>query len=482
MHWYPGSVAEAVKLSKARDAIFVVFIEDNSDMSRDFALIVDSEDIAKKLAQQNHFLNIRIKSGSVDYTNFAQIYQFVPVPSIFFIGRKGTPLEVVCPGVDAADLAGRIDRIIVEHEKDGKEASSSLLLSEAGPSRSEDTNVPQPRVTKKVAPEYEVVCDGDVCVRKPKVAAEPEPSTSSQVSTEQSAQEALPENVATANEAVKHAKEMIEARKREKEVKERELAKQMELERRAVGQAVAEVKRWQADEQLKQIQEERKRERIENEMARKRILDQIAQDRAERKAKESSHVNKRTADPAPHANPIGDVVTARLNFKTPDGTTQTSVFDAGSTLADVRDYVAGSFKIPRSGFTLWNNFPRRELVDDAATVQALGLTPSAVVLVIRTSSSSYVADGRNFAQIFSLVATFITTIFLKPAQSFYNWILNIVSPRPPRPVLPTEPSPEPRQEPRQGLRYRPRTNVHRLTDDNEDDDNNTWNGNSTQQM
>ena len=38
---------------------------------------------------------------------------------------------------------------------------------------------------------------------------------------------------------------------------------------------------------------------------------------------------------------------------------------------------------------------------------------------------------------------------------------------------------------RDGVRYRADGNIHRLgeaKDDNSDDDNNTWNGNSTQQM
>lgn len=30
MHWYGGSIAEAVNLSKQRNAIFVVFVEGNS--------------------------------------------------------------------------------------------------------------------------------------------------------------------------------------------------------------------------------------------------------------------------------------------------------------------------------------------------------------------------------------------------------------------------------------------------------------------
>ena len=43
--------------------------------------------------------------------------QFVPVPSLFFIGRNGTPLEVVCAGVEPQSLATRIDRILQEHRK-----------------------------------------------------------------------------------------------------------------------------------------------------------------------------------------------------------------------------------------------------------------------------------------------------------------------------------------------------------------------------
>lgn len=66
-----------------------------------------------------------------------------------------------------------------------------------------------------------------------------------------------------------------------------QLEKEKEKERRSLGQGVAELKRWQADQELKQIQEERKREKMENNLARQRVLDQIAQDRAERRARDA---------------------------------------------------------------------------------------------------------------------------------------------------------------------------------------------------
>ncbi|XP_072937777.1 UBX domain-containing protein 4 isoform X2 [Epargyreus clarus] len=579
MHWYGGNMAEAVTLSKQRNAIFVVFIEGENDLSTELAATIENQVVVKKLSDEANFLAVKLKSGSENYTHFAKIYQFVPVPSLFFIGRNGTPLEVVCAGVEPQNLAERIDRILDEHYKEKRVQPSTsgqnirtqtvnLLQTEATtippatnqlpttakpetakavetaktetakpveiqkpvevprpvetakvvetakaveiekPVETKVTKTPEPlqpepsepppKVAKtehvevtKSGKEYTVVCDGDVCVRRPSSPNEPGPSQKSDSPVTPSTP---PESSSSASmeDKLEHAKEVLEARRREKADKEKELEKQKEKERRATGQGVAELKRWQAEQEMKQIQEERKREKLENDLARQRILQQIAQDRAERRARDQPTPSPAPLAPQPeHAATSGDAVPrARVQFKLPDGSAHTAHFDAGAPLAEVRRYVADNLQLSASAFALWTAFPRCELTDTDATLRELQLAPSAALLVLPRRSQPAVASPSAFSTFITLITQLFTTMIMDPAYTAYTWLRARFAPgrRPPAPPAPRTPPappapPGPTPPGGAGGALRRRGNVHRLTGDRgNDDDNNTWNGNSTQQM
>ncbi|KPJ10865.1 UBX domain-containing protein 4 [Papilio machaon] len=493
MHWYGGSIAEAVALSKQRNAIFVVFVEGDNEQSAEMSSTIDNVAVEKRLSDPENFLAIKLKSGSINYTHFAQIYQFVPVPSLFFINRNGTPLEVVCAGVEAQNLATRIDRIIEEHnqfvpvpslffinrngtplevvcagveaqnlatridriieehnkDKKGtvqpstsgqnlKQQTANLIQAEAGnpgnesvpatpptcttsneaktatPSTSrssidvepETSSGPAAKVPKtefhevtRSGQEYEVVCDGDVCVRKPKEKLEePGPSTKDTPANKPAM------SAASSDEKVERAKELIEAVKKEKLEKEKELEKQKELERRAVGQGVTELKKWQAEQELKQLQEERKREKMENNLARQRILEQIAQDRAERRARDmpppQTPQPPQTSQPSPPPSTVGDGGSrARVQFKMADGNAHTAHFDVDTTLLELRRYVSTNLHLRQSEFSLWTAFPRQELTEEGSTLRQLRLAPSAALLVLPRRVPDTVATPTTFSNI-----------------------------------------------------------------------------------
>ncbi|XP_048489142.1 UBX domain-containing protein 4 isoform X2 [Plutella xylostella] len=509
MLWFEGSVAEAVNLSKQRNAIFVVFVEGDNDLSSEMARTLEDGDITQRLVEQTNFLTIKLKSGSTDYVHFAQIYQFVPVPSLFFIGRNGTPLEVVCAGIQATSLATRIDRILEEHHKQSpsvssaavasgskdnvKQTTADLIKSEAStseasasvPAPSTAAAAPTPSPSGDPKPQYEVVCDGDVCVRRPLDRDEAGPSQPANPPPNLTpVLQPSAESIALVNQQeqakMERAKLLIEARKREKAELEKQQEIQKELERRQVGQGVAELKKWQQDQEMKQIQEERRREKKENDMARQRVLDQIAQDRAERRA--------RDLPPAPAPAPVTPVTPtapldlgnkARIQFKMPDGSSAAAQFDASDTLATVRRHVADNLHLTSSSFTLWTAFPRLELRDDSATLTQLKLAPSAALLVLPSSAVAKPNTSSRIASFTSFLIQILTSLVIEPTTLVYNWVRARLFPPPP--ANPRRPTPPPATS-APGLRYRHRTNVHRLNGDADDDENNTWNGNSTQQM
>lgn len=67
MHWYGGSIAEAVTLSKQRNAIFVVFVEGDNDLSAEMAATIDDSVVLARLSDPANFLAVKLKSGSANY-------------------------------------------------------------------------------------------------------------------------------------------------------------------------------------------------------------------------------------------------------------------------------------------------------------------------------------------------------------------------------------------------------------------------------
>lgn len=71
----------------------------------------------------------------------------VPVPSLFFIGENGTPLEIIAGATNADDLISKINNVLTQAGKNNKNSSSNLIDMEqkaagAGSSNNEPTVEP----------------------------------------------------------------------------------------------------------------------------------------------------------------------------------------------------------------------------------------------------------------------------------------------------------------------------------------------------
>lgn len=68
-------------------------------MSTQMTAVINSEKIRSQLSSKQ-FVCIKIKSDTEGYTQFAQIYKLVPLPSLFFIGLNGSPLVIFTHGTE----------------------------------------------------------------------------------------------------------------------------------------------------------------------------------------------------------------------------------------------------------------------------------------------------------------------------------------------------------------------------------------------
>ncbi|XP_016999917.2 UBX domain-containing protein 4 [Drosophila takahashii] len=133
MNWHTGNIAEAVAESKAKDAVFVVFIEGQDEMSRKLERFVDDSRVRSRL-ETSDFVAIKVQGNSSAYGQFMSLYKVVPVPSLFFIGKAGTPLAIAT-GITASveELSDKIDQVLVLAGKrtEAEAAASSSSFVEA---------------------------------------------------------------------------------------------------------------------------------------------------------------------------------------------------------------------------------------------------------------------------------------------------------------------------------------------------------------
>jgi chemotaxis protein histidine kinase CheA len=502
MRWFQGGIAEAVAASKARNAIFVVFVEGKDGASINAAAALDNVAVSSKL-ESDEFVVIKLDSESEAYRQFVQIYQLVPIPSMFFIGLNGVPLEVVAGEVTVPEMLQRITSVL---EKSGKAVSPIEAEGEAAATGMQDTKQNSPQI----------IPDRAACVVEGASTSKEEvvQVTNASDNQTQAAANAVKETL-NAEEKLERAKQLVEKKRKEKEEEEKQTQRQKEIERRKMGQEVQKLRKWQQDQELKHLKEDRQKEKAEEAAARERILRQIAEDRAERASRFSAEqetakkqaeeeLRKRSQEQAAHTAAQYDM--ARIQFRLPDGSSHSHNFEATATLGEVRLYAATHRSFPFREFSMSTTFPRREFTSnyDDQTLGDLHLVPSAVILILPASSGRAVTSSQ------SSFWPHLFWSFMAPLFSVLNYLRNLVfggggssssvggsstskgrntqqsssssSSSPPSTQNPT--GARRRTPGAQTAVIRREGNIHRLTDrhDPDDDENNTWNGNSTQQM
>ncbi|XP_011310210.1 UBX domain-containing protein 4 [Fopius arisanus] len=490
MKWFPGSINEAVAASKSRKAVFVVFVAGKDDASTETAGIIDSPEISSRLEHEN-FVAIRLESDTDSYRFFAQIYQLVPIPSLFFIGDNGSPLEIVAGTVNAQTLHEKIDAVLQKASKGKNEISGDFIRGEQSASAA-GQSVPASSSAGVVSPQ----------VQRNEGASGSSGETPGLTPLEKKPAELTPE------EKVERARQLIELQKQQRIEKEREEERQREIERRRVGKDAQTARQRHQELEIKMAQEERAKEKAAESEARERVRQQIAQDKVERKQREQTLLQQNSQQsqdrPQQPAAPPADGV-VRIQFRLPSGNPHMGKFELTSTLRDLRAYVTSNIDLPFRNFTMSTSFPRRDLSaeDDGRTLVDLQLVPTAVILILplKNSTTTSAVASREEG---SFLSRFMWTVF-SPIISVFNYVVSYftgpstsgssregndeaspagVAPR----ATPTRQIGQPsglfgRNLGGPSTTIRARGNIHRLyTGGDDNDENNTWNGNSTQQM
>ncbi|XP_003689954.1 UBX domain-containing protein 1 [Apis florea] len=180
--------------------------------------------------------------------------------------------------------------------------------------------------------------------------------------------------------------EKLKQKKQEREEQEKKDAQEREKNRIKSGKEMAQARRKLEELEMKKLLEERKREKEEEKLARQRVKEQIEADKAARRAKANAEkiVTESLSTPSSSTNIYRkEYNDTKLQIRLTNGQVLTQNFGSKEKLSAVRLFVELNRTDTPGPFNLMTNFPKKIFTEDdyEAPLNALGLTPSAVLIV-----------------------------------------------------------------------------------------------------
>ena len=210
MRWFSGSIPDAIQETKLNRKLLLVFVLDSTEDSVKMSAVLDESGVAEVLTPEN-VVALKLESGSESFAQFSVFYPVLILPSIYFIGDNGTPLEVVGGHQTVEPFLERTRTALKMHE------GSSVAPVDATP----DNSIPDAIDSSSNAD----TASSAVGAGSSDSAQQDAPSTSAATSSP----------AAHVEERVLTAKDKVDAQNRERIDKEKE----REIERRKLGQVQA---------------------------------------------------------------------------------------------------------------------------------------------------------------------------------------------------------------------------------------------------
>jgi len=443
--WFSGAITAAVAQVQQTDKVLVVLgvASGESDQLSEMAesLFNDAEGAFGELLREQTIC-LRLVDGSETFDQFKTIFPCATVPFVHFIGKMGQR---------QVPLVG--DEITERRVRQGIEAPASAPVP------------PPPAQTPAAAPVRDL------------------PETS--VESELQRQEEL-------EGRQQQARDKIAEVRAQKEQKFSDGQREKERQRREQGIAQAEQQKLRDDEELKRQAEKKRAAKREDVEARARVKQQIEEDRKARKSKMDAEVNEQKAaklaeveaikaeNLRQEAERLEEIrrqrdTTARIQFRFHDGTTRTESFPADDSLTKARDFVLTN-QLAEQSFTFGTIFPKRRFTreDEHDSFRQCGLTPSSTLQVIPAPGASSNQGEGFMAMVMALV--------MMPIQ-LIQWLIGMLTGANTTQQAVTQPV---TQQPKSstgasGGGARPRRNLGRLSDLDDDERKSQYNGNSTEQ-
>ncbi|XP_003742024.1 UBX domain-containing protein 4 [Galendromus occidentalis] len=479
MEWYDGGITDAISAARDEDKLITVYVYGENPQSEQVASALNSVLLS---SINPRVISLKLKQPSPELTQFAQVFPVLIVPSLYLIcPHTGVALEVLAGPQQTETILDKITEVL--NSRQAKPAEEASMADPTSPVVHAEEGAP-----------------AEQQAAKGEASAPPEPGPATPVEDKIDDVSGGDSSMISLEDKVQRVTRLIEIRREEKAQQEAEETRRREIERREALKNIQRIKREREDKEMKDLAVQKQKERDEEKRYRAQVQEQIKQDRLERQQRQQQNDDdrrKRMQEQQEEAErrKAQNSVSANIMFRLPDGSTVTRLFPADDDFVQVRNYIAGVKNL--SNFSLALNFPRRvfEADCDQQTLRELQLAPSAVLLVIiKTQSGGAFSSG--VVQSSSRGLWEMLAVPFKLVMSFFTSFLEgIFPPAPiaaPAAASTTEanrdaPGPSRKRSQTSGVRqrtpYQRNGNITRLnTSDESDNETNTWNGNSTQQM
>ncbi|XP_054642508.1 UBX domain-containing protein 4 [Dunckerocampus dactyliophorus] len=439
MFWFNGSIPDAINLAKQRSFVFVVVIVGEDEQSAN--LMSSWEDVSE--TAHNGCVAVKVDAKSDTCVQFSQIYPVVCIPSSFFIGENGIPLEVIAGSVSATELEIRINKVKQMHAqqigKQQQEATAPVI------------SATQPTLAAPF-----VASVSTISTEEAVEGLEPGQGCEAAACSQSAAENGCPDtSLCCPDETNPDAK--VERVNKPEGKQKTALEDECRAERAAIYAKFLEEKAKKVAQQAEQAEEE---------------------------ARKAAVVRQRST-------------IARLQFRLPDGSSFTNQFSSQSKLQEAYQFAVQEVGNRYGNFSMATMFPRREFTseDFNKTLLELDLAPSSSIVLVpcgRASSVVPSSGGGIWAVLNTLfhpilsVWRFLSSWMFAPApqetsrRSFpsSHSHTNSATRSDKTKIDPLSVPPE-----KQPKNFKKDGKICQLkTHEDSEDDNNTWNGNSTQQM
>ncbi|XP_032813029.2 UBX domain-containing protein 4 isoform X1 [Petromyzon marinus] len=139
MLWFDGAIPAAIAEAKKKKFIFVVFICGDDEESVAMSASWEDPEVTEAAAQA--CVAIKLQAASEPCMQFSQIYPLSGVPSSYFIGESGVPLEVIRGSLSAQELLAKIAHVKQMHIEKGAVEGAPAVASASAPQPSTSTHV-----------------------------------------------------------------------------------------------------------------------------------------------------------------------------------------------------------------------------------------------------------------------------------------------------------------------------------------------------
>jgi len=475
MDWFQGTIGEAIQTAKLQKARFVVVIHGDDAVSQKFLETIDDPEINSKLQKPNAIC-IKLQNSTQACNQFSALYPVILVPSMYFINSQdGKNIETTGGSVTKENIIESINK-----------AFEGVKIVPASPVETETA------VTSEVA--------ADIASPRNERFEQARQHLNEAVQESNDDQSpSTPTTTMTLDERVERAKRLLAEKQAQKAKEADEKEKTSEMERRELGKNLAEMKKKREEDEIRQAAEERRQAKVEERIALQKVKEQIAQDRAEKTERFNREKNERDEkrkelekekliEEARKAEQLlrERSTVARIQFKLPNGVSKMNKFEPEDTIDDLYTYVMNEIENPYgSNVSLQTTFPLRELDQEPRTksLRDAGLVPSSTVLILPKNRGTISTNPDGIMGYIWLLLTPITVLWgIISSFVFGSDQTNAATGQANARQTGNQQGTQPRGPQRRGAGIKTDGNIARLSADDDDDENNTWNGNSTQQM